>query len=170
MNRLYKQYIEILFNIMVRSKLACGCGRPCYRELALAALHFRWLPSFRTVSEKHPGICWETVSPKPKTFREFLGFWAGPFESTFREFLWFWSSQIFPGNFRQFVGFFSAGWFLVKIPGISGVLVRRGIFVKILGNCEVSVVVGISNYVSGSLRGLRWFGLSSTAVRGSEET
>ena len=47
-----------LFNITETSKRARGCGRPCCRELALAAVHFRWLPPFRTV-----------FGP----FREFLG-------------------------------------------------------------------------------------------------
>ena len=39
--------------------------------------------------------------------------------------------------------FLSAGEILVKIPEIPGVLVRRGILVKVPGNCEVFVVVRI---------------------------
>ena len=39
----------------------------------------------------------------------------------------------------MFVGLSSAGGFLVKFPGVSGVLVRRVILVKIPGNCAVFV-------------------------------
>ena len=71
-------WIYILFNLTVTSlKRARGCGRPCCRELALATfiVHFRWLPSFRTVLEKILGIFWETVSLKPEFFfGNFLGF------------------------------------------------------------------------------------------------
>ena len=52
------------------------------------------------------------------------------------------------------MGFLGAGGFSVKFLGISGNLVHRGILVKIPGNCEVSVLPGISNYVSSNLRGL----------------
>ena len=68
------------------------------------------------------------VSPKSKIFREFVGFWDGPFELKFRKFLGFWLSCIFPENFREFVGFLSVGGFLVKIPGICGVLRCAGGF------------------------------------------
>ena len=111
-------------------KRACCYVRPDCRELALEGVYFRWLQSLRTVFEKIPGIFWETVSPKSKIFREFLGFWY-------------------------------AGEFLKKNPGISGLLVRRGILVKIPGNCAVFVFPGISNYVSGSLRDFNWFELFS---------
>ena len=40
---------------------------------------------------------------------------------------------------REFVGFLSVGGFLVEIPAISGVLVRRGILITILGNRAVFV-------------------------------
>ena len=48
-------------------------------------------------------------------------------------------------------GFLSVGAFLVKIPVISGVLVRRGILVKIPGNWAIFVFPGISNCAFGDL-------------------
>ena len=58
------------------------------------------------------------VSLKSNIFRE------GSFVLKFREFLGFVG---FPGKFRELLGFWSAAAFLVKILGISGVLICRGI-------------------------------------------
>ena len=88
------------------------------------------------------GIFWETVSPKPKIFREFLGFWVDLFELKFLVFLLF---RIFSKISGNFGGFLNAGGFLVKLPGISaGFKVRRGILLKILGNWVAFVFSGIS--------------------------
>ena len=45
--------------------------------------------------EKKEGFFWEMVSPKPKIFREFFGFWVGSFELKFREFVRYLCFRVF---------------------------------------------------------------------------
>ena len=92
-------------------------------------------------------------------FREFPGI-CGVFQRR----------AIFSQNSGNLWGFMVCRGILVKIPVISGVLVRRGDFRFFPGNCAVSVFSRISNCVFVDLRGLRWFGLSSMIVIRSEET
>ena len=58
-------------------------------------------------------------------------------------------------------------WVISDFSGICGVLNVGGFLIKIPGISGVFVFPGISNYVSGSLRGLSWFGLFNLIVIGS---
>ena len=95
---------------MVMFNRACYLGDWLSR-IAIRGRSLPLTPIFSDYFKEKSGIFWETVGPKPKIFREFLGFWAGPFELKFREFLGFWSFRILSGNFREFLAFWCAGGF-----------------------------------------------------------
>ena len=124
----------------------------------------RLLPLIRVLSDRfreNPGIFWETV------IRDFSGIswvlgrsaWVKiPGILVNSDFLensrGFGASGDFSGKFREFLWFWCIGWLLVRISG----------------NCEVFVLVGILNYICGHLRDLCWFELFDAILIGSEET